>query len=67
MGDVLRGRSTLHCRECGAALDDGQLLRGRDLCLTCEEEDERLYGPEDEDDVCPQCGETWCCEDTHGP
>lgn len=60
---------TLHCRDCGTALDDRLLLLGRDLCEWCQAENDRCYGPEDpeDDDFCPQCGEEFCCEDTHGP
>jgi hypothetical protein len=33
----------------------------QDVCDRCAEHDD------DQDDFCPQCGEEWCCEDTHGP
>lgn len=60
-----RERSSLHCDECGTSLSDGEMLRGASLCLSCQEEDDRLYGPEEDHDYCPRCGEAWCCEDTH--
>lgn len=51
--------AVLHCRECGAGLNDRLLLLSRDLCEGCQAEDDRLYGPED-DEPCPFCGDDLC-------
>lgn len=57
--------SAVACGYCGRTTHDVR----DEICDTCaSEENDRLYGPEDNDhDFCPQCGEDHCCEDTHGP
>lgn len=50
------------CPECGQ-VDEMDNITGQLLCAACY-----LDGASDDDyEFCPQCGENWCCEDTHGP